>query len=116
MAPGMSSLQASHLLRLSEVITRESKLLYRYLAANKLAQPSFSVDGPDRGIMILEDEPKRAKLEHARRQLIAATRELYDLSMGPRESVRSLALDVSFPIMSCVRVATASMPRSQTGC
>lgn len=95
MAPVPSLSHASRLLKLSEVIARNTRLLNGYLTANKLPQPSFAVDAPGDGIIIAKDEPKRMELERARKQLVSATKELHDLSVGPRESVRTQAWDVS---------------------
>ena len=94
MAPIPSS--PSRLIKLSEIISRNSKLLNSYLAERKLPQPSFAPDAPTDGIVIGKDEPRRKELEKARRELVSATKELHDLSVGARESVRNLAWDVSF--------------------
>lgn len=94
-----SSQSVSRLVRLSEIIARNSKLLNSHLIEKKLPQPSFSADAPPDGIYIGRDEPRREELERARRELVSATNELYDLSVGPRESVRNLAWDVSVNLL-----------------
>lgn len=85
----------SRLIKLSEIIARNTKLLNSHLADKKLPQPSFAADAPPDGIVIGKNEPRRNDLEKARRELVSATKELHDLSVGARESVRSLAWDVS---------------------
>ncbi|GAB7347283.1 hypothetical protein MBLNU459_g3369t1 [Dothideomycetes sp. NU459] len=114
MAP--ATLSPSRLLKLSEVIARNTRLLNGYLAATKSPQPSFAVDAPADGIVIAKDAPKRVELERARKQLVAATRELHDLSVGPRESVRTLAWDfnsnLSLHFIYKYRIATAFPPNS----
>lgn len=94
----MASVPLSRILKLSEVIARNTSLLNGYLTTHKLPQPSFAVDAPGDGFVIAKNEPRRAELERARKQLVAATKELHDLSVGPRESVRTQAWDVSFVV------------------
>lgn len=94
-----SSPSVSRLVRLSEIIARNSKLLNSHLIEKKLPQPSFSADAPPDGIYIGKNEPRRKELERAKRELVSATNELYDLSVGPRESVRNLAWDVSVNLL-----------------
>lgn len=93
MAPIPSPL--SRLIKLSENISRNSKLLSSYLVEKRLPQPSFAASAPPDGITIPHDEPTRKKLDQARRELASATKELHDLSVGPREGVRELAWSVS---------------------
>lgn len=86
---------ASRLLKLSETISKNTKLLNSYLIEKRLPQPSFAADGPPAGIVIEKDEPRRKELERVKKELVTATKELHDLSIGPREGVRRLAWDVS---------------------
>lgn len=104
-----SSSSASRLLKLSEIIARNSKILNAHLVEKRLPQPSFASDAPPDGIVIEKDEPTRKELESARRQLITATKELHDLSVGARESMRSLAWDVSLIIFLFLSSSSLSL-------
>ncbi|KAF1345928.1 O-methyltransferase-domain-containing protein [Delphinella strobiligena] len=109
-----SSPSVSRLVRLSEIIARNSKLLNSHLIEKKLPQPSFSADAPPDGIYIGKNEPRRKELERAKRELVSATNELYDLSVGPRESVRNLAWDfnrqLSLHFIQHFKIAQAFAP------
>lgn len=85
----MSSLK--RITALSDEISKNSKILTEYLASKGLEAASFDVDGLDEyPINPNDEEPFKARLD-----LIAATKELHDLSLGPKESLRYLAWDVS---------------------
>ncbi len=85
----MSSLK--RITALSDEVSKNSKLLTEYLASKGLEAASFDVDGLDEyPINPNDEEPFKARLD-----LIAATKELHDLSLGPKESLRYLAWDVS---------------------
>lgn len=114
-----SSPSVSRLVRLSEIIARNSKLLNSHIIENKLPQPSFSADAPPDGICISKNEPRREELERAKRELVSATNELYDLSVGPRESVRNLAWDVSVNLLEGsppVRAAHIHLRKTKACC
>lgn len=114
-APMPSSQSVSRLVRLSEIIARNSKLLNSHLIEKKLPQPSFSADAPPDGICIGKSEPRREELERAKRELVSATNELYDLSVGPRESVRNLAWDVSVNLLESPLVRAAYSMKKDCG-
>lgn len=75
---------------LAEVISAKTKIVTDYLASNGLEAASLDVDGLAEFPIPPEDEvPFKARLE-----LVAATKELYDISLGPKEGLRYLAWDV----------------------
>lgn len=67
---------------LSQTIARETGKLEAYFKAEGLPLPSFDAQAPS-------DLPKLPEdIEKSRRELILATKELGNLAVGPRESVR----------------------------
>ena len=85
----MSSLE--RITDLSNEISKNSKVLTDYLSSKGLEATSFDVDGLDEfPISPADEEPYKARLN-----IIAATKELHDLSLGPKEGLRYLAWDVS---------------------
>lgn len=87
----MSSLE--RITSLSNEISKNSKILTDYLSAKGLEAASFDVGGLD----AFPINPNNEEIFKARLDLIAATKELYDISLGPKESLRYLAWDVSSP-------------------
>jgi hypothetical protein len=81
---------SNRITELSGSIAENSKIITNYLAARNLPAPSFDVDG----LTELAISPADAEAFAARSSLIAATKELHDLIMGPKESLRHLAWDV----------------------
>lgn len=76
---------------LSNEIAKNTKILTEYLSSKDLEAPSFDVNGLTEFPISPNDEvPFKARLE-----LIAATKELHDLTLGPKEGLRYLAWDVS---------------------
>lgn len=76
---------------LSNEIAQNTKILTEYLSSKGLEAPSFDVNGLTEFSISPNDEaPLKARLE-----LIAATKELHDLALGPKEGLRYLAWDVS---------------------
>lgn len=87
----MASLEK--LTTLSNEISKNTKILTDYLSSKGLEAASFDVDGLDAFPISPDDgEPFQARLA-----LIAATKELHDVSLGPKEGLRYLAWDVSIP-------------------
>jgi hypothetical protein len=85
----MSSLK--RITDLSDEISKNSKILTDYLSSKGIEAASFDVDGLDEfPISPADEEPYKARLK-----IIAATKELHDLSLGPKEGLRYLAWDVS---------------------
>ncbi|KAF8850350.1 S-adenosyl-L-methionine-dependent methyltransferase [Acephala macrosclerotiorum] len=83
----MSSLK--RITALSHEISKNSKILTDYLAEKGLEAASFDTDGlAEWPISPDHEEPFKARLS-----LIAATKELHDLSLGPKEGLRYLAWD-----------------------
>ncbi|CZR69808.1 related to sterigmatocystin 7-O-methyltransferase precursor [Phialocephala subalpina] len=83
----MSSLK--RITTLSDEISKNSKILTDYLAEKGLEAASFDVDGLAEWPIAPSDEVAFK----ARLNLIAATKELHDLSLGPKEGLRYLAWD-----------------------
>jgi len=76
---------------LAKEISDKTTIITEYLTSKGLEAASYDVDGlaefpipPD------EEVPFKARLD-----LAAATKELYDVSVGPKQAVRDLAWDVS---------------------
>lgn len=77
------------MIALSKKIAEETEKLERYMKANGLAMPAFDVGTAD-------DFPKLPeKIQRSRLEIINATKELRDLAVGPRESVRWGVWEVS---------------------
>lgn len=67
---------------LAQKISKETENLEAYFKANGLALPSFDVDAAS-------DFPKLPDdIKKSRQEIIFATKELRDLAVGPRESIR----------------------------
>jgi N-acetylglucosamine-6-phosphate deacetylase len=76
---------------LAKEISEKTAIVTDYLKAKGLDAPSFDVNGLDQLPIPPEDEvPFKARLA-----LAAATKELYDISVGPKEGLRNLAWDAS---------------------
>lgn len=81
--------ETSLLIKLAQTITRETEKIDVYLKENSIPAPSFEEDG-------LVDFPRLPEdIQKARLEVVRATVELKDLIVGPTESVRWLAWDVS---------------------
>lgn len=74
---------------LAETISRETAKLEKYMRDNGLSLPTFDVDAAD-DFPRLPDDIQRSRLE-----IVYATKQLRDLTVGPRESVRWGVWDVS---------------------
>lgn len=79
----------ANMVALSQKIAKETEKLEAYMKENGLAMPSFDVDAAD-DFPRLPEEIQRSRLE-----IIHATKELRDLAVGPRESVRWGVWEVS---------------------
>ncbi|KUI59878.1 Sterigmatocystin 8-O-methyltransferase [Cytospora mali] len=76
------SSKSSDMINLSKKIAGETEKLEKYMKANGLAMPGFGVDAAD-------DFPKLPEeIQESRLEIIHATKELRDLAVGPRESLR----------------------------
>jgi hypothetical protein len=75
---------------LSADIAKNTKILTDYLTAKGLEAPSFDVNGLD----VFPIDPSDVKEEKARLDLVAQTKELHDIALGPKEGLRYLAWDV----------------------
>jgi hypothetical protein len=83
----------NRLTELATTIEENTKIVTDYLTSKGLSTPSFDVDG-------LEEFPIPSTDKEAftaRLSVIAATKELHDLAVGPREGLRYLAWDVCLP-------------------
>ena len=84
--------QPDRIKQLADEISKSSKIITEYLASKKLPSPSFDEDGLDE----LQISPADTEAYTTRSRLVAATKELHDLAVGPKESLRHLAWDVSY--------------------
>lgn len=84
----MASIQ--RMTRLAEEIAEKTKIVTDYLSSKGLEAASLAADGlAEFPISPEDDVPFKARLD-----LVAATKELYDISLGPKEGLRYLAWDV----------------------
>lgn len=75
---------------LADKISRETAKLEKYMKENGLPMPSFDVNAAD-------DFPRLPEeIQQSRLEIVDATKQLRDLTVGPRESVRWGVWDVSF--------------------
>lgn len=80
----------TRLTELANAISENTKIITEYLAAKNLSGPSFDADG----LTELPISPADKDAWTARSKVVAATRELQALTVGPKESLRHLAWDV----------------------
>ncbi|KAE8329587.1 hypothetical protein BDV39DRAFT_213720 [Aspergillus sergii] len=84
----------NRLIALSNVIAEKTKVITDFLASKGLEPPSFDVDGlADYAISVDDKEAFEARLE-----LIAASKELYALSHGPKDHIRNICWDAMDPM------------------
>lgn len=88
-----SSSNETSMTALAETISRETAKLEKYLKDNGLPMPAFGVDAAD-DFPKLPDEMQKSRLE-----VIHATKQLRDLTIGPKEGVRwgVWGVSVDFP-------------------
>lgn len=79
----------SQMIALAEKISTETAKVEAYFNEHGLQTPSFDVDAPSDFPQMPDD------ISRSRREVIHATKELQDLMVGPRESVRWMAWNVS---------------------
>ena len=80
----------SLLLKLSQIIARETEKVDTYLRENSIPAPTFEADGLSE-YPTLPDEIQKSRLT-----VIKAAADLKDLMVSPKESLRWMAWDVSF--------------------
>lgn len=80
---------ASRITQLADEISQSSKIITDYLAEKNLPAPSFDEDGLNE----LGISPADKDASMARSRLVAATKEIHGLTVGPKESLRHLAWD-----------------------
>lgn len=80
---------------LADDISKNSKIVTDYLSEKNLEAASFDVDG----LAAFPIDPNDEVAFRARLDLIAATKELHDLTLGPKEGLRYLAWDVSSKVL-----------------
>lgn len=82
--------KVSNIVALAQIISKETEKLDYFLKETETPYPSFDFDGP-------ADFPKLPNhIQNTRQEIIRATSELRDLIVGPTESLRWMAWDVSF--------------------
>lgn len=77
----------SRLTELTNIIATETKKIDQFFAKNSIPHLSFDPDAP-------ADFPvpsSNAEIQEARRTVVNATKELHDLMVGPRETIRWMA-------------------------
>lgn len=84
-----SGSSTANMIALSKKIAKETEKLEAYMKENGLTMPSFDVDAADDFPRLPED------IQRSRLEIIHATKELRDLAVGPRESVRWGVWEVS---------------------
>ncbi|KAK5995933.1 Chlorophenol O-methyltransferase [Cladobotryum mycophilum] len=85
----MVSPSVERITTLSQEISKKTKVITDYLTSKGLDAASFDVDGlAEFPIPAEEKEPYEARLH-----LVALTKELHDIAVGPKESLRYLAWD-----------------------
>ncbi|KAI1654696.1 S-adenosyl-L-methionine-dependent methyltransferase [Daldinia decipiens] len=80
---------SSKMIALAQKIASETEKVEAYFKNNDLLAPRFDADAPG-DFPIMPDDVSRS-----RREVIHATQELHDLMVGPRETVRWMAWDVT---------------------
>lgn len=85
---------------LSSSIAENSRVIIGYLTSKNLPAPSYDVDG----LTELSISPADKEAFAARSNLIAATKELHDIVLGPKEVLRHLAWDVYMKSFDLVTV------------
>jgi hypothetical protein len=82
---------SSRLVHLSNIISEKTKVITDCLASKGVEPPSFDVNG----LADYPISPNDTEAFEARLELIAATKELYALSHGPKDHIRNICWDVS---------------------
>lgn len=81
---------ATSMTTLANTISKETAKLEKYMKENGLPMPSFDVDAADDFPKLPED------MQKSRLEIIHATKQLRDLTVGPRESLRWGVWEVRF--------------------
>lgn len=81
--------EVSNLVKLAQLISKETEKLDSYMRDNGLPSPTFDVEGTAGFSTLPEDILK------SRQAIVHATSELKELVVGPTESLRWMAWDVS---------------------
>lgn len=89
----MATASVERMTVLAEEISRKTKVITEYLASKGLEATSFDVQG----LAQFPIDPSEGEPYNARLELIALTKELHDIAVGPKESLRYLAWDVKYP-------------------
>jgi len=86
----------SRLTELTNIIATETEKIDQFFAKNGIPHLSFDPDAP-------ADFPvpsSNAEIQEARRTIVNATKELHDLMVGPRETIRWMAWSVRLQFLS----------------
>lgn len=91
------------LLELASIIKSETEKFEAYLRDNNIPGPSFEPDGH-------ADLPRLPEsVQRFRQEIISATQELKDLMVGPTETMRWMAWDVSESLMMRLQPSTNNL-------
>lgn len=93
----------SSLIELAQTILREAEKLDKRLKECGSAMPSFDVEAPTDFLSLPND------IQRTRQKVVEAAKELGDLVMGPAESIRWMAWDVSLSFRPPVSDAQQSL-------
>lgn len=82
----------ANLADLAQTIHEKTKIVTQYLTSHDLEAPSWDVNGVQE-FPIPEGEHEAY---NARVDLLAATKQLYDLTLGPKQGIQWLSWDVRY--------------------
>ncbi|KAF4215284.1 hypothetical protein CNMCM8980_010362 [Aspergillus fumigatiaffinis] len=85
---------SNRLLQLADIISEKTRVITDFLASQGAEPPSFDVNR----VAEYAISPNDTEAFEARLELIAATKELYALSHGPKDYVRNLCWDALDPL------------------
>lgn len=97
---------------LADIISKETAKLEKYMKENNLPMPSFQVDAAD-------DFPKLPNdMQRSRLTIMHATKQLRDLTVGPRESLRWGVWEVRYghTIHAAELLGISKRERHRDGC
>jgi hypothetical protein len=101
-----TSASPSRLTELAQTIARETETLEKYLKESGCTTPGFDIDAP----MDFPSLPDH--IQKTRQIVVECTQELRDLVVGPTESIRWMAWDVSSPFQLSTPARQSSLLES----
>lgn len=104
---GSTEKPVSNIVALAQIISKETEKLDAYLKETNTPYPSFEFDGP------LDFPQLPEHMQKTRQEIIRATSELRDLTVGPTESLRWMAWDVSVETRKRASLVLHEISRSE---